>query len=195
MKRLTAFFTIIVLAFTLTACAEPKTAAELVQAAEGHTVYNGNGFAFSYDPAVWNDISSMLDSSNEFMDEQISNMSSGAFSHVEDQVSNFNIMVNNGGHSGKKLDYDKVAEQMETEYAQMSGITFKGYTVTNINGYEYMKFAVEVDVPGLKLDIDQYAYFTKTKNYVITFTEFGDAGSQAKADFEKALATFVYDEE
>lgn len=205
MKKLTIFITAFFIAAVLTACgSQPKIASEIVQAAEGHSVYNGNSFAFSYDPAKWSDMAAALDGVGdaaaelgvEISDEQIQEMNDGVFVYVPDQSVNFNVVVNEGGHNGKKVDYAAVAEEMESQYGAMTGIDFLGYETVQINGYEYLKLKIQVSeaVFGVGMKMEQYAFFTKDKNYVITFTAAGSSYDGAAGAFSDVLATFVYDE-
>lgn len=205
MKRFTAFLAVLFLAVTLTACgSQPKIASEMVQAAEGHTIYYGTGFAFSYDPAAWSDMAASLEGVGDaaaelgvdISDEQVMEMNDGVFVYTADPAVNFNIVVNDGGHNGKKVNYDEVAEQMESQYGVVQGMDYLGYELAEINGYTYLKIDLKLSsaVFGVGMTMTQYAFFTEDKNYVITFTAADGSFNNAKPDFEKVLATFVYDE-
>ena len=205
MRKLTTFFAVLFLAVTLTACgSKPKLASELVQAAEGHTIYNGTGFAFSYDPAAWSNMAPALEGVGDaaaelgvdISDEQAMEMNDGVFVYSADPAVNFNIVVNDGGHTGKKVDYEAVAQQMESQYGVVQGMDYLGYEVKEINGYSYLKLDLKLSsaVFGVGMKMTQYAFFTDDKNYVITFTAADGSYDKAVAEFEKVLATFVYDE-
>ena len=205
MKRLTIIFAVLFLAVTLAACtSQPKIASEIVQAAEGHTVYNGSGFAFSYDPAAWSDMAASLEGVGDaaaelgvdISDEQVMEMNDGVFVYTADPAVNFNIIVNDGGHNGKKIDYEAVAQQMESQYGTVQGMDYLGYELVEINGYTYIKINLKLSsaVFGVGMTMAQYAFFTDDKNYVITFTAADGSYDNAAADFEKVLATFVFDE-
>ena len=204
MKKITTFFAVLFLAVTLTACAsKPLTAAEKIQAAEGLSVYQGSGFAFAYDKNSWNDISSTFEGAGEaaelgvdISDEGIRAMNDGVFMYVPDNAVNFNVVVNAGGHNGKKVDYDDVAAQMEAQYGTMTGVDFLGYDVIELNGYEYLKIDIQMAMAafGVNMRMTQYAHFTKDKNYVVTFTAADGSYESLLNAFEAVLATFEYDD-
>lgn len=202
MKKLTAFFAVLFLAVTLAACAsKPLTAAEKIQAAEGLSVYKGSGFAFVYDKNIWSDFSSSLEGAGEaaaelgvdISDEGTRAMNDGVFMYVPDNTVSFNVVVNAGGHNGKKVDYDDTAAQMESQYGTMTGVDFLGYDVIELNGYEYLKIDIQMAMAafGVNMRMTQYAHFTKDKNYVVTFTAADESSLNA---FEAVLATFEYDD-
>ena len=168
-------------------------------------VYVGDGYTLNIDETKWTDRSSSTNDIAEYTEDmdtgldvsadQMSSLVDCIFMYNADGMSNFNIVTQASAFT-EDMDYSLLDSSFESQYASMTGCTYKGSETVEINGYKSLKVTIEMsaDVYGLEQTVTQYLFFGNGLQVVISFTTQTDSYDTVYPDFEDILNTFSFAE-